>query len=64
MRRNKQDYSITEEKYEKLGKEAKKLIEDAENEGELRKKQLIEEAKLKNSNCEMPPKFRDGTGRW
>ena len=37
--------NLTEEKYEKLGKEAKKLIEDAENEGELRKKQLIEEAK-------------------
>lgn len=38
--------ALTEEKYEKLGKEAKKIIEDAEKEGNERKKQLLNEAKV------------------
>ena len=37
--------TLTEDKYEKLGKEAKKIIEDAEKEGSERRKQLIDEAK-------------------
>ena len=36
---------VVESKYESLGKDAKKIIEDAEKEGQAQKKDLIREAK-------------------
>ena len=37
--------ALTEEKYEKLGKEAKKIISDAEEAGSLKQKEMIADAK-------------------